>query len=93
MRDAANALVGLTILDVQTANAEDHDDLGVVEPKLEDLEVGDEGVGRLVTFKDESQKTIASLIIGNPVEGEEGKIYVRKPGQDPVYVVASTTPP
>lgn len=35
MRDAATALVGLKILDVQTRNAEDHDDLGVVEPNLE----------------------------------------------------------
>ncbi len=87
MRDAANSLVGLKILDIQTENAEDHDDLGVVEPKLEDLEVGDEGVGRLVTFKDDAQKTLASLIIGKPVPNEEGKIYVRKPGQDPVYVV------
>ena len=87
MRDAANALVGLIVLDIQTDNVELHDDLGVLEPKLEDLEVGDVGVGRMVTFKDQDQKTIASLIIGNPVEGEEGKIYVRKPGQDPVYVV------
>lgn len=87
MRDAANALVGLIVLDIQTDNVELHDDLGVLEPKLEDLEVGDVGVGRMVTFKDQDQKTIASLIIGSPVEGEEGKIYVRKPGQDPVYVV------
>ncbi len=87
MRDAANALVALKILDIQTENAEDHDDLGVVEPKLEDLEVGDEGVGRLVTFKDESQKTLASIIVGKPVANEPGKVYVRKPGQDPVYVV------
>ncbi|WDQ16056.1 DUF4340 domain-containing protein [Rhodopirellula sp. P2] len=87
MRDAANALVGLNILDVQTENQGDHAALGVVEPKLEDLQVGDTGVGRLVTFKDESQQTLASLIIGNPVKNEEGKIYVRKPGQDPVYVV------
>jgi len=87
MKDAANALVGLQILDVQTRNAEDHEALGVVEPKLEDLEVGDVGVGRLVTFRDEAQKDLASLIIGNPVKDEEGKIYVRKPGQDPVYVV------
>ncbi|TWT96241.1 DUF4340 domain-containing protein [Neorhodopirellula pilleata] len=87
MKDAANALVGLQILDVQTRNAEDHEALGVVEPKLEALEVGDVGVGRLVTFRDEAQKDLASLIIGNPVKDEEGKIYVRKPGQDPVYVV------
>lgn len=87
MKDAANALVGLQILDIQTRNAEDHEALGVVEPKLEDLEVGDVGVGRLVTFRDEAQKDLAALIIGNPVKDEEGKIYVRKPGQDPVYVV------
>lgn len=87
MKNAANSLVGLSILDVQTRNAEDHEALGVVEPKLEKLEVGDVGVGRLVTFRDEAQKDLASLIIGNPVKDEEGKIYVRKPGQDPVYVV------
>ncbi|MCM2374743.1 DUF4340 domain-containing protein [Aporhodopirellula aestuarii] len=87
MKNAANALVGLQILDVQTRNAEDHEALGVIEPKLEILEVGDVGVGRLVTFRDESQKDLASLIIGNPVKGEEGRRYVRKPGQDPVYVV------
>ena len=88
MKDAANSLVGLKILDVQTENAEDHDDLGVVEPKLEDLEVGDTGVGRLVTLKDESQTTLASLIIGDPVKDREGQRYVRRPGQDPVYVVS-----
>ncbi len=87
MKDAANALVGLQILDVQTSNPEDHVALGVVEPKLETLEAGDTGVGRLVTFRDEAQKDLASLIIGEPVKGEEGRRYVRKPGQDPVYVV------
>ncbi|EMI56045.1 DUF4340 domain-containing protein [Rhodopirellula sallentina] len=92
MKDAANALVGLQILDVQTRNAEDHEALGVVEPKLEVLEVGDVGVGRLVTFRDESQKDLASLVIGNPVKDEEGRFYVRKPGQDPVYVVELDEP-
>ena len=87
MKNAANSLVGLKILDIQTSNSEDHDDLGVIEPDLADLKVGDDGVGRLVTFKDSEQKTLASLIIGNQVKGEAGKVYVRKPGQDPVYVV------
>ena len=59
----------------------------MAEPKLEDLEVGDTGVGRLVTFKDESQNNLASLIIGDAVKDREGQRYVRKPGQDPVYVV------
>ena len=88
MRDAANSLVGLKILDVPTENPEDHVGMGVVEPKLEDLNPGDEGVGRLVTFKDASQKVLASLIIGGKVKDQEGQVYVRKPGQDPVYVVA-----
>ncbi|TWT73136.1 hypothetical protein CA85_16030 [Allorhodopirellula solitaria] len=87
MKNAANALVGLEILDVQTSNPEDHVALGVVEPKLEILEAGDIGVGRLVTFRDESQKDLASLIIGEPVKDEASRRYVRKPGQDPVYVV------
>ncbi len=87
MKDAANAFVGLKILDIQTSNAEDHDDLGVAEPKLEDLEIGDEGVGRLVTFKDDSQQTLASLVIGDVTKDDEEKLYVRVPGQDPVYVV------
>ncbi len=87
MRDAANSLVDLKALDIPTDNAEDHPGMGVVEPKLEDLDVGDEGVGRLVTFKDASQKVLASLIIGSPVKDQPGQVYVRKPGQDPVYVV------
>jgi hypothetical protein len=87
MKVAANALVDVKILDVQTTNAEDHDDLGVVEPKMETLEVGDEGVGRLVTFKNKKQETLASMIIGDSVKDDESKRYVRIPNQDPVYVV------
>ena len=37
MQKVATALVGLKILDVQTRNAEAHDDLGVVEPNLENF--------------------------------------------------------
>ena len=87
MRDAATALVGLKILDVQTSNAEDHDDLGVVEPNLEKLQSGDVGIGRLVSFRDASNDRLASLVIGDPVKDEAEKRYVRIPGQDPVYVV------
>jgi hypothetical protein len=87
MKNAANALVGLKILDMQTANPEDHEALGVIEPKLETLEAGDVGVGRLVTFRDESQKDLAAIIIGNEVKGEAGRRYVRRPGEDPVFVV------
>lgn len=86
MKVAANALVDVKILDVQTTNAEDHDDLGVVEPKMETLEVGDEGVGRLVTFRGDKD-VLASLIIGDAVKDDASKRYVRIPNQDPVYVI------
>ena len=87
MKNAANAFVGLKILDIQTDKAEDHDDLGVAEPALEDLTVGDEGVGRLVNFKNSDQETIASLIIGDALKDDPSQRFVRIPGQDPVYVV------
>src|SRR5690606_15088662 len=87
MKEAANSLVDLKVLDIQSENPEDHEGLGVAEPKLEALKPGDEGVGRLVTLRDESQKTLASLIIGQRLKDDPAKVYVRKPGQDPVYVV------
>jgi len=87
IRSAANALIGLKILDVQTSDAENHDDLGVSEPKLEELEIGDDGVGRLVTFKNEAQDTLGAIIIGDQDKSDPEKRYVRIPGQDPVYVV------
>lgn len=87
MKAAANSLIGLKTLDNPTSNAEDHGKMGVLEPKLEDLNVGDEGVGRLVIIKDTEQKDLASIIIGNKVKDEDGQIYVRIPGQDPVYTV------
>lgn len=87
VKKSANALIGLKILDTQTTNAEDHAKLGVVEPDLQKLQVGDEGVGRLVTFKDKGRETLASIIIGDALKDDPEKRYVRVPGQDPVYVV------
>ncbi len=86
--NAANSLIDLKVLDVVPCTREDHDDLGVIEPKLEDLKIGDEGVGRLVTFKDADKQSIASIIIGDRVKDSDEQINVRIPGQDPVYIVA-----
>ncbi len=87
MQKAANALIDLKVLDIQTENAEDHADLGVVEPKADAAEFGAEGVGRLVTFRGDKNLPLCSLIVGNPVSDSDSKRYVRIPGQDPVYVV------
>lgn len=88
MKNAANALVGVKILDIQSENAEDHSKLGVIEPNAEVIQAGEEGVGRLVTLKGQGNTTLASIIIGNTVKGNDAQRYVRIPGQDPVYVVA-----
>ncbi len=88
MKNAANALLNVKILDIQTENPEDHASLGVMEPNEDSLEAGDEGVGRLVTLKGGNNATLAAVIVGKPVKGREGQRYVRIPGQDPVYVVA-----
>lgn len=87
MQQAANALVGVKILDIQTENPEDHASLGVVEPKPESNQLGDEGVGRMVSFRDDKNTSLASVIIGNQVGDSGDKYYVRIPQQDPVYVV------
>jgi hypothetical protein len=87
MQKAATALLDLRILDVAAYNAEDHADFGVLEPVLDKLKLGDTGVGRLITIKDQDGGTLASLIIGKEVEQEPGKRYVRIPNQDPVYTV------
>ncbi len=87
MKGAANALVGVKVLNIETESSEDHAKLGVVEPKLEALQPGDTGVGRLVVLKGQKNTTLASVIVGNAVKGSEGKRYVRVPDQDPVYVV------
>jgi hypothetical protein len=87
MRQAATALLGLKILDVKSELPEDHEDFGVVEPDVEKLEVGDDGVGRLVTIRDEERETLVSLVIGDEVKDNPEHHYVRVPSQDLVYEV------
>jgi hypothetical protein len=87
MKASATALYDLDILDVPSRNAEDHADFGVLEPDPEDLKVGDEGVGRLVDFRDDKGETLATLIVGDEVPDFPAQRYVRKPTQDVVYVV------
>ena len=88
MKNAANTLVGVKILDIPSSEPADHAKYGVMEPNEEALKAGDEGVGRLVSLKGINNSTLAEVIIGNRVKGSEVQRYVRVPGQDPVYVVA-----
>lgn len=91
---ACNELVDRPILDVLSTSPGDHEMFGVIEPDPEKIKVGATGVGRLVEFRDAAGNRLARLIIGKqdnrPGPGgmpARNLRYVRKAGQDAVYVV------
>jgi hypothetical protein len=88
---AATSLLGLKILSVESQSPGDHAMYGVVEPDPKKLKSGDTGVGKKVTLRDKSNKSLVSLVIGKEVPDREGLRYVRRAGQDPVYVVEIKT--
>lgn len=87
IRDATLMLDQLEILGLASEVRGDHKLFGVVAPDAEEVKVGDEGVGLLLTFEDDKGQELASLVIGQKVKGEEGQRFVRKPSLDAVYVV------
>ncbi len=88
LAEAATSLTGLEVLGVAGDSPGDHELFGVVAPDPNLLKVGATGVGTLVTMKDLSGKTLVSLIIGNQVPDQPGLHYVRRKGEDAVYVVS-----
>lgn len=93
MRDAATLFVGMDILGIASERREDHAEFGVVEPDVNRLKVGDQGVGLLVKVKDAKDKDLASLIVGKEDAGQPGQRFVRIPAQDVIYVVKISTEP
>ena len=87
MQNAANVFIQKDVQEEFNVEPSQHAEYGVVEPKEATYKVGDKGIGRMVTFKDKNQKTLASLILGNRIVDNPQQIYVRIPGQDPVYVL------
>ncbi|MGE0758207.1 MAG: DUF4340 domain-containing protein, partial [Pirellulaceae bacterium] len=87
MTEAANALIGLTVLGVASQDQQDHQLFGVLEPNKEKLKLGDKGVGLLVSFKDEKGDSLGRMVVGHQVKNTTDQRFVRIPNQDPVYVV------
>ncbi|MCG8586139.1 MAG: DUF4340 domain-containing protein, partial [Pirellulales bacterium] len=94
--DAAGVLMRLRIDGVVSQDASDHEEYGVVEPDEERFDVMARGVGTLVRLADNNGEALVNLIIGDEVEsdkpaqpGEEAsnKRYVRRAGDDAVYIV------
>ena len=96
MASAAAAFSTLEVKEVIDVDSSAHQDYHVVEPNTEELDVGTDGVGTLVTVTDEEGKAY-SLIVGAKVtKGSEAGtdprmqqsyFAVRKPGSDTVFTV------
>ena len=96
MASAAAAFSTLEVKEVIDVDSGAHQDYRVVEPNTEELDVGTDGVGTLVTVTDEEGRAY-SLIVGAKVtKGSEAGtdprmqqsyFAVRKPGSDTVFTV------
>jgi hypothetical protein len=63
---------------------------GVVDPAEKGAASG-EGIGTRVSLRDKDDTKLVELVIGKPVEEQQGLRYVRRVGQDPVYTVRVST--
>jgi hypothetical protein len=95
---AATELVERPIVAVKSTSPGDHELYGVKEPDAEKVAVGETGVGQLVEIRDASGNKLARLIIGKEFKRPAGTDaagrtlrYVRRAGQDPVYLVELDT--
>jgi len=85
LKDVASMLFDLRIIDQAGEGAGEHSKLGVLDPSKADAT--ESGIGRLIHLKNSSGSNLASLIIGDEVEGLPGTYFVRKPEQNAVFRV------
>ena len=86
LAEAAGALLDLKSDGIATEISSEHALYGVLEPSAEKTKVGAEGVGTLVVMEDGKDNDLVRLIIGKQVKGTTDQYFVRRPGQDIVYV-------
>jgi hypothetical protein len=86
MRRTSVAFIDLPIIGIASTVSEEHELFGVVQPDERTAETAD-GVGLLVSIENQSGEGLAQLIVGKSVRGAENQRFVRRPGQDVVYVV------
>jgi len=85
LKDVASILFDLRIIDQAGEGAGEHSKLGVLDPSKADPTQS--GIGRLIHLKNNSGSNLASLIIGEEVEGLPSTYFVRKPEQNAVFRV------
>ena len=85
LKDVSSMLFDLRIIDQAGEGAGEHAKFGVLNPSK--AEATESGIGRLIHLKNSSGSNLASLIIGEEVDGLPSTYYVRKPDQNAVYRV------
>ena len=85
LKDVASILFDLRIIDQAGEGAGEHIKFGVVNPSKADPT--QTGIGRLINLKNSSGSNLASLVIGEEVEGLPSTYFVRKPEQNAVFRV------
>jgi len=85
LEDVSSMLFDLRIIDQAGEGAGEHAKFGVLNPSKTDAT--ESGIGRLIHLKNSSGSNLASLIIGEEVDGLPNTYYVRKPEQNAVYRV------
>jgi hypothetical protein len=84
LANTAAGVLDLTKDTIRSDRAEDHKDLGVLDP-LDPKVLSYEGLGKRITLKDKGDRVLADLIVGKPVPGQAEQRFVRLPGQNRVY--------
>ncbi len=91
LADAAASMMGLTILDKVSDSPGEHATYGVLEPDPNRLKAGATGVGTKVILQDKEGKELVAMIIGKEAPDGNNLRYVRRVGEDPVYIVEVKT--
>lgn len=87
IRDTALSMMDMEIIDLASELTSDHAQFGVLAPDSEKVDQANaDDVGILVGLLDDKGKNLARLVVGKEVEGFAGQRFVRKAGQNPVYV-------
>jgi hypothetical protein len=85
LKDVASILFDLRIIDQAGEGAGEHAKFGVLDPSKADAT--ESGIGRLINLKNSSGSNLASLIIGEEIDGMPSTYFVRKPEQNAVFRV------
>jgi hypothetical protein len=84
LQGVSTVLLDIRIHDVAGEGSGEHAKFGVLDPNSANPQ--DSGIGKYMALKNSSGSSLAELIIGNEVKDISGLRYVRKPGENTVYM-------